>query len=100
MVKSVPVLGQFSKKKIKDIWTQTETAPKRLKVLRKACFADLSDAQILHLRFVKMVEGSKLYNTLIMNQFNGIDPQHCNMDDLLTELVIKVWVNFSVIGNK
>lgn len=96
---SIPKLEQFCKKKISDIWTQTETAPKRFKVLRRECFADLSDAQIFHLRFVKMVEGSKLYDTLIMNQFNEIDPQQCDMKILLTELVIKVYCVKLDVGN-
>ena len=50
----------------------------------------------MYLRFVKMIEGSKLYNTLILNQFNEIDPQDCYMADLLTELVIKVEAKFKV----
>ena len=99
VVNSIPQLSQFNRKKIKDIWTQTETVPRRFKVLRRECFADLSDAQIFHLRFVKMVEGSKLYDTLIMNQFNEIDPQQCDMKILLTELVIKVYCVKLDVGN-
>ena len=48
----------------------------------------------MYLRFVKMVEGSKLYNTLILRQFNEINPKDCNMGNLLTELVIKVQAKF------
>ena len=42
------------------------------------------------LRYVKMVEGSRLYDILIKRQFNEIVPEDCNVDDILTELVIKV----------
>ena len=86
----IPALDQFNKCKIKELWTRTETANRRFMVLRRGCFRNLTDAQIMTLRYVKMVQGSRLYDILIKRQFNEIVPEDCNVDDILTELVIKV----------
>ncbi|XP_063680621.1 LOW QUALITY PROTEIN: E3 ubiquitin-protein ligase rnf213-alpha-like [Bolinopsis microptera] len=86
---TIPALEHFSKMKIKDLWTRTDS--RRFKVLRRGCFSNLSDAQILTLRYVKMVADCRLYGILITRQFNETEPEQCNRDDLLTDLVIKAY---------
>ena len=88
MRNTIPALEHFSKMKIRDLWTRTDS--RRFKVLRQGCFSNLSEAQILTLRYVKMVADCRLYGILITRQFNEIVPEECNINDLLSDLVAKV----------
>ena len=88
MRNTIPALEHFSKMKIKDLWTRTDS--RRFKVLRRGCFSNLSEAQISNLRYVKMVADCRLYGILITRQFNEIVPEECNINDLLSDIVTKV----------
>lgn len=59
-------------------------------VKRQKCFENLTDDQIVILRYVKIVDGTKLYRDLIVQSFNKIPPEQCNKDDILADLVSKV----------
>ena len=83
-----PALENFMRMKINDLWVRTDN--RRFKVRRLGCFSNLSDAQILNLRYVKMVADCRLYGVLITKQFNEIVPEECDINDLLSDLVAKV----------